>query len=75
MTSVLGESAKNAVDTFAAKLDLSGPAEKAKGALGKVGQAAGGLAKGAAVATGVLGGGRDRAARPRPGCPPPAGPT
>ena len=55
LTSVLGESAKNAVDTFAAKLDLSGPAEKAKGALGKVGQAAGGLAKGAAVATGVLG--------------------
>ena len=55
LTSVLGESAKNAVDTFAAKLDLSGPAEKAKGALGKVGQAAGGLAKGAVVATGVLG--------------------
>ncbi|MFR8046519.1 MAG: tape measure protein [Eggerthella lenta] len=41
LTSVLGESAKNAVDTFAAKPDLS-PAEKAKGALGKVGQAAGG---------------------------------
>ena len=51
LTSVLGESAKNAVDTFAAK----GPAEKAKGALGKVGKAAGGLAQGAVVATGVLG--------------------